>query len=158
MAVTYESAGRVRQKARERVRGTAAFFALKAFFLYAATHLKNRDLALLAFDGGDADAATGVVLADAATTVYFVYGKKRAGSDTDAYLVLFDDATDDAGGATDARLSVDFQTGEDEVIVWFANGIDMATGVVAKTYTDYDGTTDSTAGDSPDGFVIVAQN
>ena len=157
MAVTYESAGRVRQKARERVRGTGAFFALKAFFLYAATHLKNRDLALLPFDSASIDDATGQVLANAATTVYFVYAKKRTGVDTDAYLVLFDDATDDAGGATDARLSIDLQTGEDEIIVWFPQGIDMAAGVVAKSYTDYDGTTDSSAGDAPDGFVIVAE-
>lgn len=157
MAVTYESAGRVRQKARERVRGTGAFFALKAFFLYAATHLKNPNLALLAFDSGDIDAAGGAVLADAACTVYFVYGKKRA-TDTDAYLALLDDASDDSGGATDARISVDFQSSEDEVVVWFPDGIDMAAGVVAKAYTDYDGTTDSTAGDAPDGFVIVAAN
>ncbi len=156
MAVTYESQGKVRQRAREAVRGTGAYFALKAFFLYAATRLKNPNMAFLAFDSATIDDAGGQVLADAATTVYFVYAKKRSGVDTDAYLALFDDATDDAGAATDARLSVDLQSGGNEVVVWFPQGIDMATGVVAKSYTDFDGTTDSSAGDAPDGFVIVA--
>lgn len=155
MAVTYESAGKVRQKARELTRGTGAFFALKAFFLYAATQLKNRDLALLSFDSLSIDDAGGQVLADAATTVYFVYAKKRA-TDTDAYLALFDDATDDAGAATDARVSIDLQSSGDEAVLFYPQGIDMATGVVAKAYTDFDGTTDSSAGDAPDGFVIVA--
>lgn len=155
MAVTYESANKVRIKAREHVRGTGAFFALKAFFLYAATQLKNPQLSFLAFDSLTIDDSGGQVLADAATTVYFVYAKKR-NTATDAYLVLLDDATDDTGGATDARLSVVLQSGNDEVALFFPQGIDMATGVVAKAYTDYDGTTDSTAGDAPDGFVIVA--
>jgi hypothetical protein len=156
MAVTYESAGRVRQRAREYTKSPAIFFALKALFLYLATTKKNPDLAFLSFDSASIDDAGGQVLADAATTVYAVYGKKRAAADTDSYLVLLDDATDDAGGATDARVSIDFQSGEDEAFLLFPNGIDMATGVVAKAYTDYDGTTDSSAGDAPDGFVIVA--
>jgi hypothetical protein len=31
----------------------------------------------------------------------------------------------------------------------------MAAGVVAKSYTDWDGTTDTSAGDAPNGFAIV---
>jgi hypothetical protein len=37
------------------------------------------------------------------------------------------------------------------------NGLPMATGIVAKAYTDYDGTTDSTDTDCPNGFVIFGQ-
>lgn len=158
MAVTYESAGRVRQRTREFTKSPLVFFTLKSLFLYLATTKKNPDLAFLPFDSADIDDAAGKVLADAACTVYAVYGKKRASVDTDSYLVILDDATDDTGGATDARLSVCFQSGKDEVFALFPQGIDMATGVVAKAYTDYDGTTDSSAGDAPDGFVIVAAN
>jgi len=156
MAVTYESAGRVRQKAREFSKSPAIFFSLKALFLYLATTKKNPDLAFLPFDSLVIDDAAGSVLADAATIVYAVYAKKR-NTATDSYLVLFDDATDDTGGATDARVSIILQDGNDEVFLTYPNGLDMATGVVAKAYTDYDGTTDSTAGDAPDGFVIVGQ-
>lgn len=156
MAVTYESAGKVRQKTREFSQSPAIFFALKALFLYLATTKKNPDLAFLPYNATSIAGASGQVLADAATTVYAVYGKKR-NTATDAYLVLLDDATDDSGGATDARVSLAFQDGRDELFLIFPNGLDMAAGVVAKAYTDYDGTTDSTAADCPDGYVIVAQ-
>jgi hypothetical protein len=156
MALTTESAGRVRQKTRVYTQSPAILMALKAVFLYLATTKKNPDLAFLPITGSDADAATGQVLSDSPCIVYAVYGRKPEGADTDAYLNLFDDATDDAGAATDTRVSIDFQSGGDEAFLIFPQGLDMATGLVAKAYTDYDGTTDSVAGDAPNGFVIVS--
>ena len=155
MALTTESAGRVRQKTRVYTQSPAILMALKAVFLFLATTKKNPDLAFLPILGASADDAGGQVLVDAACTVYAVYGRKPA-TGTDAYLVLLDDATDDAGGATDARVVLPFLASEDEAFAIFPNGIACATGVVAKSYTDFDGTTDSTAGDAPNGFVIVA--
>jgi hypothetical protein len=100
------------------------------------------------------EGASGEVLVTGAGRVYAVYGQKT-NTATDAYLVILDDATNDAGGATDARVSLIFQEGLDEAFLIYPDGVTFADGVVGKSYTDYDGTTDSTAGDAPNGFVIV---
>lgn len=154
MALTTESAGLVRQRVRETTRAPGIFHLLKAFFLNHAANKKNADLAFQEFTTAGISAAGGEVLIDAACKLYAVYGKKAATA-TDVYLVILDDATDDSGGATDARLSIAFLASEDEQLFVNPSGIAMATGVVAKAYTDYDGTTDSTASDCPTGFVIV---
>jgi hypothetical protein len=155
MALTTESAGRVRAKTNLYVKSPAILMALKALFLYLATTKKNPDLSFEAFTSTSIDDAGGEVLVDAACTLYAVYSKKR-NTATDAYLVILDDATDDAGGATDARVVLPHLVGNDEAFAIFPQGIAMATGVVAKSYTDFDGTTDTSAGDAPDGFCIVA--
>ncbi len=155
MALTTESAGRVRTKAREYTRSPLILNSLKALFMYLSSYKKDTNLAFLPFDSTLIDDATGSVLCDAACTVYAVYGKKR-NTATDSYLVIFDDATDDAGAATDARIVLPFLVGNDEAFAVFPAGIAMGTGVVGKAYTDFDGTTDSSAGDAPDGFVIVS--
>lgn len=155
MALTTESAGRVRQKVREAVKSPAIYGALKNLFLYLSIYKKGTDLAFLPFTSTSIDDAGGQVLVDAANTLYAVYSKKRATA-TDAYLVIFDDATDDAGGATDARIVLPHLVASDEAFYICPQGIAMGTGVVAKSYTDFDGTTDSSAGDAPDGFVIVS--
>lgn len=161
MAISLESANKVRQKTYALGLDPLAYASSKAFFQYWATHKGNADLQFLPFAGTSADDATGVVLADAACTVYFVYGRKgtldqrTAGTNTDSYLVIFDDATDDAGAGTDGRLVLPFLNASDSVFWFGPQGIPCAAGVVAKAYTDFDGTTDSSAGDAPNGFVII---
>lgn len=163
MAISLESAGRVRQKVYASTRNHLVYQCLKALFLHLAMHKGNPDLQYVPFLGTSIDDAGGQVLADAACTLYAVYGRKgtldmrTAGTATDSYLVLFDDATDDTGAGTDGRLVLPFLTASEEVFWCSPDGIAMATGVVAKAYTDFDGTTDSTAGDAPNGFVIIAQ-
>lgn len=154
MALSTESAGLVRQRVRESTRNPGIFHLLKAFFLNHAANKKNADLGFYTYTAAGIADASGQALVNAACKVYAVYGKK-ANTATDVYLVILDDATNDAGGATDARLSIAFLAAEDEQLFVNPNGIAMAAGVVAKAYTDYDGTTDSTASDCPTGFVIV---
>lgn len=155
MALTTESAGRVRQKAREAIKSPAIYGALKNFFQYLSIYRKGTDLAFLPFTGTSADDAGGQVLVDAACTLYVVYSKKT-NTATDAYLAIFDDATDDAGAGTDGRVVLPHLVGNDEAFAIFPGGLAMGTGVVAKSYTDFDGTTDTSAGDAPNGFVIVS--
>lgn len=163
MAITLEAANKVRQKTRSAGLDPLVYGQLKAFFQYWATHKGNADLQFLPFAGTDADAAGGVVLADAACTVYAVYLRKgtldqrTAGTATDAYIALFDDATDDAGAGTDGRLTLPSLTASESTLYCSSTGIACATGVVVKAYTDFDGTTDSSAGDAPNGFVIIGQ-
>ena len=155
MALTTESAGLVRQRSREFSKSPGIFYMLKQLFLYLAANKGNPDLAFLPITSTSIDNAGGQVLVDAACVVYAVYGKKAATA-TDVYLVLFDDATDDTGAGTDGRVVIPFLAASEEGFYFNPTGLSMATGIVAKAYTDFDGTTDSTDTDCPDGFVIVA--
>ena len=163
MALALESAGKVRQKARIYTQEPLIAASLKAFFAWWAANKGNADLQLVPFAGTDTEAAGGADTGiDAAHTVYAFYGKKTATAE-DLYLVLFDDATNDAGAGTDGRASLVFLGANgtsttlprDEGIMLYNNGIPMTAGLVVKAYTDFDGTTDSTAGASANGFVII---
>ena len=156
MALSLQSGNLVWQKVKMALENAepAAQFAFKGLKEWMAQQKGNPDLQFVPFIATSIDDAGGQVLADAACRVYGVYGKKRATA-TDVYLVLLDDVTDDAGGATDARLSVAFLEASETFTGMYPDGLSMAAGVVAKAYTDYDGVTDSTAADCPDGFVLV---
>ncbi len=163
MAISLESASRVRAKARALDLDTLAFYTLKGWFLDWAQRKNNADLQFIPFASTSIDDAGGQVLADAACTLHVVYARKgsldqrTAGTATDSYLVIFDDATDDAGAGTDGRLVLPLMVASESAIYASCQGIVMGTGVVAKAYTDFDGTTDSSAGDAPNGFVIIGQ-
>lgn len=156
MALSLENSNLVAQKTKLALEDAhpMAQEAFGAFKRYLASQGGNPDLQFIPFAGASIDDAGGQVLADAACKLYGWYGKKPDAA-TDAYLVLLDDATDDAGGATDARVSAGFLVAKQANFGIYPNGLPMAAGVVAKSYTDYDGVTDSTAGDAPNGFVII---
>jgi len=157
MAVSTESAGRVRQRCLELSKNPGVFYALKSLFLYLAANKGNPDLEFLPFTGTSVEAAGGQVLVAGACKIFAVWGKKPATDTEDAYLAIFDDATDDTGAGTDGRLVLGFQDADEEQFYLNPDGLDMATGVVAKSYTDFDGTTDTTAGQAPNGFVIIGE-
>jgi hypothetical protein len=143
--------------------GAKAIF--KALKMWLATQKNAGNLQFLQFDGTSSSGpahANGVVLATGTATVYGIYGVKPD-EGTDSYLVLFDDATDDAGAGTDGRVVLPFLIanptaltfGYDEALFISPQGVALADGAVVKTYTDFDGTTDSSVTASPSGFVIV---
>ena len=152
MALSLEAAGKVRQKTRAQVRNPAIMYALKAFFLYHSQK-GNADLELVYIDDADVTGALGVIAADAACVLYVAYVRKRATA-TDSFFKLFDDATDDTTAANE-RVSLSLLEASEDNIAIFPQGLDMATGVVATSHTTHNGTTDSTAGDSGDGFIII---
>lgn len=154
MALTVESATKVRQKTRMAVRNPGIFYALKALFLHLACNKGNPDLFFATITGTTVDDAGGQVLVDAPCTLYAVYGKKAATA-TDVYLAIFDDATDDAGAGTDGRVVLPFLLSGEEAFYLSPDGLTLAAGCVAKAYTDFDGTTDSTDTDCPNGFAII---
>ena len=161
MAISTESAGKVRTKTYMAVRNPLVYGSLKALFLHLSSQKKNPDLQYVPFSGTDIEGSGGKVLADAACTLWAVYARKgtidgrTAGTATDAYLAIFDDATDDAGAGTDGRLVLPVLVASEEVFWTSPDGLVLAAGCVAKAYTDFDGTTDSSAGDAPNGFVII---
>ena len=158
MALSLESSLYVWQKVRNSADALAAdpvaVATFKALKEDLATVGGNPDLQFVPINATDVDDASGKVLADVACKLYGVFLKKQATA-TDAYLVLFDDATDDTGGATDARVSIGLIDSSQQVFAIYPNGISLAAGLVAKSYTDYDGTTDSADTDTPNGFAII---
>lgn len=127
------------------------FDALKA---HLAQTKNNPDLLFIPYLSTDIDDASGVILADAACTLYAVFGIKQA-TDTDVYLHILDDAADDTGVATDTRVLLSFLLTKEVASAFYPNGIPMAAGVVAKAYTTAAGVTDSSSADTPNGFVLV---
>lgn len=158
MALTVENANKVWEKAKAALAGASpvAQAQFKALKLWLATQKNIQELAILPFVSTSVDDATGQVLVDAACTVYGMYSKKL-NTATDVYIELFDDATDDAGAGTDGRVVLPHLVGNDECVFVSPQGLPMAAGVVAKAYTDFDGTTDSSSADCPNGFVIVGR-
>ena len=153
MAITLESAGLVRQKTRALTLHPFVFYSLKAFFAYHASSKSNADLQIVPFDDGEVTGTDGVIIADAACVMYVAYVKKRATA-TDSYFKLFDDASAD-GTAGDERITMPTLEASESQIVVYPQGLTMAAGIVATSHTTSDGTTDSTAGDSGDGFIIL---
>jgi len=155
MAVSTEAINLVKQKARISLdgidAGPGAKAAFKAFWFWMATHKGNPDLVHAAF----ADLTTDAVVEDEACTLYAVYLKKQTSS-TAAYYKIFNDATDDSTAA-DAVACVPLITSDYETFLIFPKGVSLSAGLVHGSYVagdDYNGTTQSTSGDGPDGFVI----
>jgi len=161
-AFTYESAGRVRQKAFNAVHtqetGTATassagvFYALKALFLHLAANKGNPDLQFLPFSETECDAAGGTVIGTGAAKVYAVYIKKVSAA-TDNTFFLYDDATND-GTAGDAKIGLDLAALEEVAFAMYPNGLAIADGIVVTQYSDGIGATDGS--DGGDGFVIIS--
>jgi hypothetical protein len=153
MAISIESASLVRQKTRRYTLNPAVSWILKAFFTYHSTNKDNADLELIYIDDADVTGTDGVVAADAACVVYVLYVTKRATA-TDSYFKLFDDATDDSAAGDERYQTALLEASEPHIAVW-PSGLTCATGVVLTSHTTSNGTTDSTAGDSGDGFIII---
>jgi hypothetical protein len=155
MALALESPSLVQRKAFTFAKGPLCHKALDGFFKWWAANRGNADLELVPYTGTSIEGASGEDMAkDGAFRVYAFYGKKTDTAE-DVYVYFFDDASNDAGGGTDGRGQLVFLEAKAEAIALYPQGIPMATGLVVKAYTDFDGTTDTTAGAAPNGFVII---
>lgn len=114
----------------------------------------NPQLQFVPFVNTSIDDANGEDLGiDEACKVYGFYAKKTNTTE-DAYIALFDDATNDAT-AGDQRTTLPLLAASEEAFSIHPQGLAMAAGIVAKSYTTAAGTTDTTAGSAADGFVLV---
>lgn len=158
MSLSLENSNLVWQKVRIALdtlgADSVARGAFKALKEKLASVGGNPDIQFVPIINTEVDDASGKVLADAACKLIAVFAKKTATA-TDAYLSILDDATDDTGVATDVRVVLPFLEASHQVTFIDPNGIAMATGVVGKSYTDWDGTTDTSAGDAMDGFILI---
>lgn len=156
MALSNENANLVWQKVRialdtlkapSQIRDAVA--SLKA---YLSQVKRNPDLTFVAI----ADLTADVVVADAACKIYGIALKKQATA-TDAFYKLFDDAASDSS-AEDAVLGIRLVDSEDWTIITYPRGLAMANGAVHGSFTAMAGaagTTASTSGDGPNGFLIL---
>lgn len=165
MALALESSSAVQRKVKgyctglstgvPTPQGTLTTKTFDAFFQWWADNRGNADLQIVRYSGVNTDDSTGEDTGvDAAHRVYAIYGRKPA-TDEDVYTYFFDDATDDAGAGTDGRGQIVFIEASTEAFAFYPSGIPMVAGLVVKSYTDFDGVTDTTAGSAPNGFVII---
>lgn len=171
MALTTESAGRVRQKAVNAVYGTGTgtssdsvspyhYYAVKSLFLHLAANKGNPDLQFVPYAAEDAVTSTdGITLCTATCTLYAWFGKaRRTSGTTAAYEWLYQG---NAGGGnsdpTGDEISVQLinLTGQQFLNVHPNGFIVSSAGLSVVSTTAIDGTTESTAANSHDGFVII---
>lgn len=152
MAISLEHALAVKQQVDSVASlPSGAQMAIKSFFMYHAQHNRNKNLDFLAFANPTTDSG----LTDAACKVYVVYAKKRATA-TDAFFKLFD-YTDDTSN-TYARICLPLLVASEYALYISPNGFPFATEVTMACMTTFAGThgsTETTSGDGPDGFIII---
>ena len=157
MALSLQSASLVRDKVYNALYTNASvknrlwWNAAREFFNQWVYSGGNADLQFVPFAEADADAAGGTVLADAACQVYLFYVKKL-NSATENTAKLFDDATDDTT-TTDQAQGITLGAANQEAMLIFPTGFDMAAGVVVTQHTTPEGVTDGS--DGGDGFVVI---
>lgn len=157
MALSTENANLVWQKVNAalqalgaRQQAVEAFRSLKA---HLAQNKSNPDLQFVAL----ADVTADAIIADVACKFYGYYVKKQATA-TDAFFKMNDSATTcgaaNGGSATDSVALVD---SGDEAVQIFHKGRAQASGLTVASQTNLAGNTDSTAGDGPNGFIIIGK-
>ena len=127
--------------------GAAALF--RSFCSFLMQQRAQVELQLISI----ADLTDDVNSIDGAVRVYAIYLKKQATA-TDAFFRLFDDATN-SGTTTDLKVVLPLLEASKESLAFFPDGIPLAAGIVMTSQTTGDGTTDSTTGDGPNGFMLI---
>jgi hypothetical protein len=122
--------------------------AIDQLFRYLSGHGSNPDLQFVAFS----DLTGDTVIADAACKIYAIFMKKQATA-TDAFAKFVDHASTAAG--TTFALCIELNDTNDRVLLIYPRGLAMSAGVTAVSSTTDVGGTDSTAGDGPNGFVVI---
>lgn len=129
----------------------AAVAAFKGLKQYLVEQAGNPQLQFVPFSEAQMDAAGGTPIVDAACKVYGVYVKKNT-SGTDAYVKLYDDATDDTT-AGDQIVAIPMFIANEDAFTIFPKGIAFGTGIVITEHTTSIGTSDASEGG--DGFVLI---
>lgn len=159
MALSLEDSNLVWQKAKISLESLGADSVSRAAFKALKEKLAsvggNPTLQFVPISATDVDDANGVVLANAACTLYGVFLKKSSVA-TAAFTALLDDDTDDASPVTDTQLVLGQIAASQKVFAIYPDGMAFTVGLVAKTWTEFDGTTDAADTTTPNGFVIIA--
>lgn len=155
MALTLESANKVRQKTNMITLPPSVFYQLKAFFLDWAMNHGNADLQYIPFSTTDITTNTGYSpIGGVTSTFHFLYAKNPgAGDGTNAYIRLYNDTTN----TTNTLAYVTGLISDDNDYFTFSspNGIVFGTDLTISSDTGTDAT-ESAAANAAIGFVIVS--
>jgi len=149
---TLEDLVKIKQKARvDSAKSPAVAKALRALYEHLSETYPGRQFLYI---GLTTSGAADVVLSDSPCKIYAIMFKKRAGSTTASWL-KFEDATS-VGAEADIGFKLNATAAATKAqCVIFPDGLPIATALEAASHTAQDGTTDSAAADSVDGFVIL---
>ncbi len=139
--------------------------AFKAYKQWMAEHKLAPVMQFLSFTDAQAIASGGTVLGSGTAHIIAAYAIKvgtvvgtaaqnTTGTTTASWLKLFDDATNDTT-TSDQQLTMPLPAKNAEAVFFAPQGVALATGLVVASDTSAFGTTDSTAGDSGNGFVLI---
>ena len=160
MALSLEDGGKVWQKVRKALTGAnpAVQGQFKALKEYLAQQKGNPNLQFIAFSDADVTTATGYSPIGAVTSTLFgVYfaktGTAGTGTATDSWLTIGNASTN----TVDATKFVALMTSvaAQQVAAIYPNGLIFGTDVTISGETSAQDGTESTAGDSGNGFVIL---
>lgn len=155
MALSLESALLVRQKAKIALMNAnpAIQEAAKELFQKLATDGKNANLQFIAVTAEGLITNGGVALTDADCKIVAVYWKGRRTSGTTSSFVSLT-ATNQAGEVVDATR---FKAASNsQVFKAFPTGLAVGAALHGSAATTIGGSTESSAADAADGFVIIA--
>ena len=164
MALTLESAGKVRQKCKTYSLPPYAFAAIKAFFSYWASNKGNADLQFIPFTDYTTSAtlaphsivqATGYSpIGGVTSTVHVFYAYNTGSAGTDSFISLIN-------STTNTNVDLAFITGMistdlDNFLFVYPDGMVFGTDLTISAATTNGGQTESGVNAAGDGFVIVS--
>ena len=155
MALTTESANRVRQKTYATLRNSGVQMELKGFFLNLAANKGNIDLQLVNIDGNSMSSdggATQQVVCNGACTLYVIYLKK-VGSVANWFKLTDNATTCTTNGGQD--LSLRTTTAADEKLLTWPIGFTMVNGITLDENTTATGATETLKANQQSGFAII---
>jgi hypothetical protein len=124
----------------------------RAYKSWCMQHLRGISLQLVDF----ANVTDDVNPLDGAIRIYAIWVKKQATA-TDAFFKVFDDAATD-GTAGDAIIALPLMDASEGWALFSPDGHPLVDGLVLGAYTAFigaNGSTPSTTGDGPNGFMLV---
>ena len=159
MAVSLEDANLVRQKTKIALANAHPVIqdAFGSLERHLATHAGNPTLQFIPFSDALLTTSTGYTPVAAACKLYGVYliksGTSGTGTATDSWLTVANDTTN----TTDALKFVALMTSAngDEVFAVYPDGLAFGTDITFTGETSAQDGTESTAGDSGNGFAII---
>lgn len=154
MAISTESANLAWQRVNISLDSLAASKAAREQFrqlhAYLAQEKQNPDLQFVAISDLGVDA----VIADAACKIYGIYLKKSATA-TGCFFKAADHAT--SAGTTASDVVHELNAASMEDVMTYPKGYAQGTGFTVGADTTADGSTASTSGDGPNGFVLLGK-
>lgn len=138
-------------KTKQRVRSVRVGFEVDLYLKVLWQNLNARNNPQLQYKA-ISDLGADAIIADAACSIYAIYLKKQATA-TGCFFKAADHAS--SAGTTASDVVHELNAASQEVLFVYPGGYAQGTGFTVGSDTTADGNTASTAGDGPNGFVLL---